>query len=1007
MASLSSPMASRTLPARRAVAFALLLGLVGSAGFAASPPDAERGFPLVHSYQPQVDGAATENFAVAQGAGGLLYVGNLSGLLSYDGAWWRLIVVAGGTAALSVASDRAGRVGVGAVDDFGYLAVGEDGSPTFASLKDRLPAGDRELGDVIGVHPVAGGFAFLSERRLALWQGGAVRSVAQWPEDGPTPASFRIDDTVYVWTADGLSRLEGTRLEEAPGGARFRGRRIDLMLPAGPGRALVAVRGEGLFRLDLESGAVSAVSSAASRWVASNQATSGCRLPDGRWALGSQKAGLLLLAADGRTEQVIDRSVGLPDDFVTGVLADREGFLWIASSGGLARLEVGSPLSVIDARAGLEGAVFDVARHRERLWVATSAGLFASAPDGEAGPGLSGVPRMEPVVGVPGPVWSFAPVGRELLVGTSQGVWVLGDGAPRLVPGTAAATAYLLVRSREHPDRVWVGMRDGLGAVRHEPDGWRWEGKLEGVPRYVRSLVERGPVLWCGTTFDGVVRVGTAAPDPFSAPPQVHVEGEEAETGLYDAGDRILATRDGRVLALDEATGRLVADPALASLPGRGQVFALAVDAAGNLWMNTIPPAVAPPRGSGWAGERRALVAVPARDIQSLVAESDGVVWICTDNGLFRHAGSLRGETEVSPPAPLLSRVTLAGGRLLWGGMPGVAPPPAVLGPEAGRLRLELAPASFRSGLHFQTRLDPIDPDWSPPTAEPAVELGRLPARDYTFRVRTVGAGGVVGPETEWTFEVLPPWYRTSWALALAALMAGTTVIGYGRWRGRALRRRSERLAAQVADRTSELTQTVEELSRTQAELREKNQLLAQANERLEELTLIDELTGIANRRRLQQALQEEWSRARRYRQPLALVLVDFDHFKSLNDSRGHVEGDHALRAVARYLAAEVRRTGDLVARYGGEEFALLLPATTLARATELAERLRRGIESLAIPHPGTIAGRITASFGVASVVPPADGGADEPNTVFSALVETADAALYRAKAEGRNKVCA
>ncbi|HSM50909.1 MAG TPA: hypothetical protein VLA75_05860, partial [Thermoanaerobaculia bacterium] len=639
----------------------------------------------------------------------------------------------------------------------------------FVSLLARLPAGERELGDVVAVHPVAGGFAFLAERRLVVWDGDAVRSVTEWPADGPTPAGFLVEGTLYVWTADGLSRLAGGALETAPGGGRFRGRRIDLMLPAGPDRALVAVRGEGLRWLDLASGDVAGASPAASRWAASHQATSGCRLPDGRWAVGSQRGGLLLLAAGGGIDQVIDTSVGLPDDFVTGVLLDREGALWLSLHSGLARLEVRSPLSVIDARSGLKGAVYHVARHGDRLWVAGSGGLFTTDRREASLRAAPAVARMAPVAAVPGPAWSLAPGGRELLVGTSQGVWVVGDGTPRVVPGTAATTAYLLARSREDPARVWVGMRDGLGAVRRDATGWRWEGRLEGVPRYVRSLVERGSVLWCGTTFDGVVRVELAASGAFAAPADVRVEGASPETGLFDAGERILGTRQGEVLALDEGSGRLRTDPGLAGLSGHGSVFALAVDAEGNLWTNTIPPAVAPRRGTGWAGERRALVAVPARDIQSLVAEPDGVVWLGTENGLYRHAGGLRGAPEAPPPPPHLSRVTLAGGRTLWGGAPGASPPPAVLDPEAGRLRLEFAPASFRSGLHFQTRLDPIDPDWSPPTVEPAIELARLPARDYTFRVRTLGAGGAVGPETAWAFEVLPPWYRTTWALALAA----------------------------------------------------------------------------------------------------------------------------------------------------------------------------------------------------------------------------------------------
>jgi diguanylate cyclase (GGDEF)-like protein len=194
-----------------------------------------------------------------------------------------------------------------------------------------------------------------------------------------------------------------------------------------------------------------------------------------------------------------------------------------------------------------------------------------------------------------------------------------------------------------------------------------------------------------------------------------------------------------------------------------------------------------------------------------------------------------------------------------------------------------------------------------------------------------------------------------------------------------------------VAEQTLELRHTVAELSRAHAELEV-------ANERLETLSLQDDLTRIANRRHLQQVLESEWKRSRRYQRPLGFILLDLDHFKLLNDTRGHLEGDLCLQAVARYLDETVRRTGDLVARYGGEELAVLLPDTDLDGALRMAEQLRRGIEALGLPHEAAPAGHITASFGVASAIP-------APEEPPDSLIETADMALYRAKTEGRNRV--
>jgi two-component system chemotaxis family response regulator WspR len=207
------------------------------------------------------------------------------------------------------------------------------------------------------------------------------------------------------------------------------------------------------------------------------------------------------------------------------------------------------------------------------------------------------------------------------------------------------------------------------------------------------------------------------------------------------------------------------------------------------------------------------------------------------------------------------------------------------------------------------------------------------------------------------------------------------------------LRLRAAQLEARVAEQTVELRDTVDELRRAQTDLQD-------ANARLEELSLRDELTGIANRRRLQQVLDAEWSRARRHQMPIACCLLDLDHFKLLNDTRGHLEGDHCLRAVATFLSSAVRRSGDLVARYGGEEFAVLLPNTDLAGAMTLAEQLRQGLEDLDLPHDAVAGGRITTSIGVAAFIP----GEEQRS---EALLDAADHALYRAKSAGRNRTLA
>ncbi len=173
---------------------------------------------------------------------------------------------------------------------------------------------------------------------------------------------------------------------------------------------------------------------------------------------------------------------------------------------------------------------------------------------------------------------------------------------------------------------------------------------------------------------------------------------------------------------------------------------------------------------------------------------------------------------------------------------------------------------------------------------------------------------------------------------------------------------------------------------------------LGQVNAELSALASTDALTGLANRRQFDATLQKEWYRALRDGTPLALMMIDVDRFKALNDLFGHQTGDGFLARVGRIIRDNVRRAGDMAARYGGEEFAVVLPGTGAAGALETAEHIRRAVAAADFSAVVDGGYPISVSIGVAASVPLAGAGA-------TALVHNADAALYQAKRNGRNRV--
>ncbi|PGH53039.1 diguanylate cyclase response regulator [Azospirillum palustre] len=175
--------------------------------------------------------------------------------------------------------------------------------------------------------------------------------------------------------------------------------------------------------------------------------------------------------------------------------------------------------------------------------------------------------------------------------------------------------------------------------------------------------------------------------------------------------------------------------------------------------------------------------------------------------------------------------------------------------------------------------------------------------------------------------------------------------------------------------------------------------LLKRQTDLLRSLSFLDGLTGIANRRRFDDAMVREWRRCARSNLPLSLIILDVDHFKAYNDHYGHQAGDECLRMLAELLSDRAKRPSDLVARYGGEEFVCLLPETDGPGAVRVAEGFRTGVAECRIPHAQSpVIPYVTISLGVATVIPSADGSPEQ-------LAEMADQLLYRAKRAGRNRV--
>jgi diguanylate cyclase (GGDEF)-like protein len=844
------------------------------------------------------------------------------------------------------------------------------------------------------------------------------------------------DGTLFIATAGGgLLRVDGEKVTRFTTRNGLPSDRIWAIEDDGEGGLWVATHGGGVVRW--RDGRVQ---QRITTGLPNDVARAVLRDADGRLWIGTDGAGVVVWQ-NGAILRTITTRDGLPNDYVRTLLRDSSGSLWIGTDNGLARWRGvrAEPMSITEGLPN--GGIRSLLEDRERnLWVGTAGGLVRMRDTR-----VLSYTRREGL-----PVDTI----RAILEDRSGRVWVgtEGGGLCNVVPGPLRCISkadglhdsiYALLESRD--GSMWIGT-DGAGVVRFR-DGKLVE-RVPGLPNdRVRALVETADgSLWISKSAGlSLVRGGVATPihafDDRQLRPLLELRDGSMLVGTDGAGlwrvdadgthARILASVDG--LQASEPLG-LLGGPE-ARRPGgleSDRVFSLAMESDGSgVWIGTSGGGLS--RLDLTTNRLRSLMRRDGLhdDVVFQVVDTGDDLWMTSNRGLYRVArdqvraamngkksdlsGTVYGTTDGMPSAECVgawpSVMRARNGNLWVATARGVAvvdpkdhtrntvPPPVYVeevlidgntappGPlrvRQGTQRVELryTALSLRAPerVTFRYLLEGYDTSWVDAGTARVAHYTKLAPGDYTFRVIATNEDGVRSRgEARLAMTVDPRWFETWWARLLEIALIAAAIWGALRIRIAAMRARKN-----------------EELARLATELEDANRQLAVANERLRALSYVDGLTGVANRRRFDEALEEACSTASKQNAPLSLVLIDLDHFKRLNDSQGHQIGDEALRAMATLLATRAESRGGLVARFGGEEFAWLLPGVTLDAAKAEAESFRLVVRDARIRHDGTASGVMTASLGVTAATGP---------IAPLSLVAAADAALYRAKSSGRDRV--
>ncbi len=911
----------------------------------------------------------------------------------------------------------------------GYLWVGTGGGLARFDGR-RFTTFDPALQPEIAANPI---FGLMEDAQNRLWVGysrGAViyqhgkfqPAISREVTGGKRVWAFAqaADGVVWVATENGLVRWENgsTRLFQQSDGLptnRLRSLAFDkegVLWIGTTGGGLVSLK-EGQFQVYNTSNGFPNLQVRAV-------------LADPQGGIWASTAGGGLVHVNHGALKVYNTADGLPTNHLTSLARDERGALWIGTWGeGVVRMWEGR-FTAISTSSGLAGnQIWSVQADREgSIWVGTWVDglnrlrdrtfVVLGTPEG-----LTHDNTRSVLIGRDGVTWvATAGGGVNRIEGGRITSWTHKDGLPTdeisslhedsagaLWIGTYTAGVVRLNKGRLESFGLAQGLPDlEVRVLFQDRSGTLWAATQAGLARFngqkfiaVREpgapkegvaaiLQDRQGTLWFGTMGEGLIRYRnggfstlTKADGLLSNWIMALYEDADSTLWIGTNGEGLNRWKDGRLVAIRAADG-LWDNMALIILE----------DKAGNLWMSCNRGFYKVPRAQLNAFAQGQITKVEstgfgpgdalrsttfAGGLQPAGAEdADGHLWLPSSNGLVIVDPAHLPRSGKPPVAHIES--------VLVNGVSIDADADVVLPPGSVPMLISYTAMTLQNAdrVRFRYRMDGTTLGWVDAGQSREALFPALPHGQYKFRV-AASMDGKNWSEADklLSITVKPYFFQTVWFYVLVILGSVAFAVALYRLRTHQLDLRNRQMEILVAQRTEELRL---------------------ANEHLSRLSYVDALTGLANRRSFDEALEAEWRRASRSHTPLAIVIADIDGFKLYNDMLGHVEGDRCLAAVAAIFLQSVGRAGDLAARYGGEEFVVLMPGASQEAAHALAEGLRKACEALAIAHPAAPVGPvITLSLGVASCLP-----SDEQRP--QGLVALADAALYRAKQAGRNRVC-
>ena len=795
----------------------------------------ETGRPYVQNFSPRDYGFESQNFSVTQDSRALIYVGNLNGVIEYNGVSWRLINLKGHPV-LDV--NRKGKIFVGGLDDFGYLEFNNNNEKVFFSLISKIEPRNRNFGQIIKVVCIGNDVLFSTDNKLFKYSEDVIEII----EEFNSPFSvFKVDYKTnnqfksHVFLnkpGKGLMIYDQGRFNLMVSGERLKDKKITEILPYDSDDILIKLQEQkGL--LIMSANKFTFLQTEADDFIEKNELTRGIGLNGIYYALATKRGGIVFIDKHGRLISNLNKQNGLYDDSVTDLYLDLANNLWITMNNGISRVEFLSQINFFDKNYGIKGSVSSIIRHKGILYIATNHGVSVYSRHKAYDESSSILRNQGSFISIPdidAECYQFYHISDNLYVTSNRGVYKITGNRSELVYNSRVR---ILAESKKTPGLVYAGGRDGLVAFMHKRNKYENAGRLKNIPNEIRSIEETTDgSLWLGTDYNGYFFVDCSKGFRTDLPVKHYLNNSglpfnERWSDVYQTKSGILFSTQKGIYRYDADKSWFYKDTLLGiDFDSEYRwVFPIVEDYRYNIWFGSgfsdkfeKQTGVLEYTGNGRKYRLRTLPMIELKDfsVEAIYPDSQ-IIWFGGDEGIVRFDYQWNvTDTLFKYPCFISKVVTHLDSSLFSNTQVSqtiVSNFTANLGDipkysyNLSSIIFEFAAPYYESenNIQYQFFLENYDKLWSDWSPRNLKEYTALSEGSYIFRVRARNILGTISEEATFRFIIKPPFYRNIWAYITYFVLLSSFVMMIIRFRTYQFAKEKTNLESIIRERTEEL----------------------------------------------------------------------------------------------------------------------------------------------------------------------------------------------------------